>query len=252
MGVKSEKNKRKNLIKLESTSLQGGTVIVHTPTKSENLTILDPPMKSTQPIKTMQTRSSNRIRTPTAIVQPQMIKKQATVKRTPQKCRPGVKANHDESDLSPDEIERLRTRRERNKAAAARCRKRRMDPISTLEEEVDRHETKKRSLEEEIAQLKAAKEHLEYILAQHKAECKFAPTLDNPEMTLSAGSFGIKSEPVLVEPMEQINTIYNLNDQVSHLPTMMQPSKLKPKRPLTLNVNAQVPVTSSVEGIVIE
>ena len=58
--VKSEKNKRKNLIKLESTSLQGGTVIVHTPTKSENLTILDPPMKSTQPIKTMQTRSSNR------------------------------------------------------------------------------------------------------------------------------------------------------------------------------------------------
>ena len=134
------------------------------------------------------------------------MRRQANVKRTPlAKNRPGVKSRHDESDLSPQEVERLRVRRERNKAAAARCRKRRMDQISTLSEEVGRHEKKKRGLEEEIAQLKAAKEHLEYILAQHKAECKFAPTLDNPEMTLSAGSFGIKSEPVLVEPMEQIN-----------------------------------------------
>merc|ERR1711944_334143 len=235
--VKSEKNKRKNLIKLESTSLQGGTVIVHTPTKSENLTILDPPMKSTQPTKTMQTRSSNRIRTPTAIVQPQMIRKQATVKRTPQKCRPGVKANHDESDLSPEEVERLRIRRERNKAAAARCRKRRMDTISTLEEEVQQHEDKKRILEETIAELKAEKEQLEYILAQHKTECKFAPTLAHPEL-----SFAVKSEPVLVEPMEQTY-------QVEQLP--MTSTKPKPRRPLTLNVNAQIPVTS-VEGVVIE
>ena len=68
---------------------------------------------------------------------------------------------------------------------------------------------------------------------------------------MMSGSLGIKNEPVLVEPMEQFNTIYNLNDQVSNLPAI-QPSKLKPKRPLTLNVNAQVPVTSSVEGIVIE
>ena len=83
-----------------------------------------------------------------------MIRKQATVKRTPQKCRPGVKANHDESDLSPDEVERLRIRRERNKAAAARCRKRRMDTISTLEEEVQQHEDKKRILEETIAELR--------------------------------------------------------------------------------------------------
>merc|ERR1712049_35140 len=154
-----------------------------------------------------------------------MGKRQANVKRTPlAKNRPGVKSRHDESDLSPQEAERLRVRRERNKAAAARCRKRRMDQIDTLSEEVGRHEKKKRSLEEEIAQLKAAKEQLEYILAQHKTECKFAPTLANPEMM--SGSLGIKNEPVLVEPMEQFNTIYNLNDQV--------------------------PVTSSVEGIVIE
>lgn len=249
----TNKSKKQSFFKLDTGNWTGGTTTVVTPTQTENLTILD------KPRKVMLTRSSSRTRsTPTAavsasvIVQPltKTMKRQANVKRTPlAKNRPGVKSRHDESDLSPQEAERLRVRRERNKAAAARCRKRRMDQIDTLSEEVGRHEKKKRSLEEEIAQLKAAKEQLEYILAQHKTECKFAPTLANPEMM--SGSLGIKNEPVLVEPMEQFNTIYNLNDQVSNLPAI-QPSKLKPKRPLTLNVNAQVPVTSSVEGIVIE
>merc|ERR1712018_1036996 len=196
----------------------------------------------------MLTRSSSRTRsTPAAaavsasaavIVQPltKTMRRQANVKRTPvSKNRPGVKSRQDESELLPEEIERLRIRRERNKAAAARCRKRRMDQISTLSDEVERHEKKKRSLEEEIATLKAEKEQLEYILAQHKTECKFAPTLDpNPELL----AFAIKSEPVLVQPME-------------YCPSPI--SKLKAKRPLTLNVNAQVPVTTSnVEGVVIE
>ena len=182
-----------------------------------------------------------RTKSSTVIVQPMTMtkpKRQANVKRTPAKNRPGVKARQDEAELSPEEVERLRIRRERNKAAAARCRKRRMDQISTLTEEVDRHETKKRSLEEEIAQLKAEKEQLEYILAQHKTECKFAPTLAHPEL-----SFAVKSEPVLVEPMEQTY-------HAEQLP-MTSTTKPKPRRPLTLNVNAQIPVTS-VEGVVIE
>ena len=169
------------------------------------------------------------------------MKKQANVKRTPSsKNRPGVKAKQDEADMSAEEIERLRIRRERNKAAAARCRKRRLDQIDTLSEEVGRHEKKKRSLEEEIAQLKAEKEQLEYILAQHKAECKFAPTLANPQIMTA-----VKSEPpplpVLVQPIEQVN-VYEEQPMVSVGRT------LKPKRPLTLNVTAS-PV---VEGVVIE
>merc|ERR1712224_63401 len=140
--VKSEKNKRKNLIKLESTSLQGGTVIVHTPTKS---------------------------------------------------------------DLSPEEVERLRIRRERNKAAAARCRKRRMDTISTLEEEVQQHEDKKRILEETIAELRAEKMQLEYILSQHQAECKFN-SMPNVATTTSL-PIAVKSEPVLVESIEFVGSM---------------------------------------------
>jgi len=232
------KTKKQSFCKLD-TNWTGGTTTVITPTQSENLSILDPPKK------TMLTRSSSRTRTnPAVIVQPQStrpMKKQATIKRTPTKNRPGVKARQDEADMSPEEVERLRIRRERNKAAAARCRKRRMDQISTLSEEVNRHEKKKRTLEEEIAQLKAEKEQLEYILSQHKAECKFAPTLANPQICLA-----VKSEPVLVEPMEQI-TFFEDSVQQPH-----STRGLKPKRPLTLNVNAQVPVTTSVEGVVIE
>jgi len=238
--ISSAKSKKQSFFKLD-TNWTGGTTTVVTPTQSENLSILD------QPRKTMLTRSSSRTRTSPAasaiIVQQSTrpMKKQANVRRTPSKSRPGVKARQDEADLSPEEVERLRIRRERNKAAAARCRKRRMDQIETLSDEVGRHEKKKRSLEEEIAQLKAEKEQLEYILAQHKAECKFGPTLANPQMCLA-----VKSEPVLVEPMEQI-TVY-AEDQ----PVPVVGRALKPKRPLTLNVNAQVPVTSSVEGVVIE
>jgi len=228
--------KKPSFFKLDTGNWTGGITTVVTPTQTENLSILD-----SKPRPTMLTRSSSRTKSSTVIVQPMTMtkpKRQANVKRTPAKNRPGVKARQDEAELSPEEVERLRIRRERNKAAAARCRKRRMDQISTLTEEVDRHETKKRSLEEEIAQLKAEKEQLEYILAQHKTECKFAPTLAHPEL-----SFAVKSEPVLVEPMEQTY-------QVEQLP-MTSTTKPKPRRPLTLNVNAQIPVTS-VEGVVIE
>merc|ERR1711923_560119 len=94
------------------------------------------------------------------------------VKRTPLKSRPGVKATTNESELSPEETRKLQVRRERNKAAAARCRKRRMDQISYLSDEVQEHEEKKRALENTIAQLKAQKEELEYILSQHQSECQ--------------------------------------------------------------------------------
>lgn len=57
--------KRKNLIKLESNTFQGGCVIIGTtPTKSENLSILDPPPAKIAPesptTMTMKTRSSSR------------------------------------------------------------------------------------------------------------------------------------------------------------------------------------------------
>lgn len=230
-------NSRKSFVKLDSSSWQGGTTTVVTPTKSEQLTILDVPSSiSDIPVMTMKTRSSS-VRAPprtVAYVQPQSTRKHANVKRTP-KARPGVKAATNEFDLSPAEAEKLRIRRERNKAAAARCRKRRMDQISILTEEVEEHEEKKRILEGTIAQLKAQKEELEFILSQHQAECNLQVHQHLP-MT------AVKSEPVVVEPLEFMT-----------IAKPETPTKLKPKRPLTLNIaTANEAKSTSLEGVLID
>merc|ERR1712029_907424 len=55
------------------------------------------------------------------------------------------------------EEEKRRLRRDRNRLAAAKCRKRRLDQIETLQLEVDGWEKRNKKLEDEIAALKAKK-----------------------------------------------------------------------------------------------
>jgi hypothetical protein len=258
-----QEKKKKNPLKLESTPFVGGTVIIRTPTDSEQMTILDPVPASSAPMKpapsqilAMKTRSSSRTRTPTAVVQPQMVaRKQATVKRTPPKSRPGVKAVQDDSDLSPEEVERLRIRRERNKQAAARCRKRRMDTISTLEDEVRQLENKKRIHEDEIANLREEKMQLEYILSQHQAECKLFNQMSNFENDSSVPMslpMAVKSEPVVVQAIETFELNPNLSTAV--VAPRSSTGGLKPKRPLTLTISQSDAknTLSGVEGVTIE
>lgn len=260
-----QEKRKKNPLKLESTPFVGGTVIIRTPTDSEQMTILDPaPVQTNKPAPTnqilaMKTRSSSRIRTPTAVVQPQQIvvaaRKQATVKRTPPKSRPGVKAVQDDSDLSPEEVERLRIRRERNKQAAARCRKRRMDTISTLEDEVRQLENKKRIHEDEIANLREEKMQLEYILSQHQAECKLFNQMSNFENDSSVPMslpMAVKSEPVVVQAIETFELNPNLSTAV--VAPRSSTGGLKPKRPLTLTISQSDAknTLSGVEGVTIE
>jgi len=245
---------RKSFIKLDSSSWQGGTTTVVTPTKSEQLTILDVPTSLT----TMRTRSSRSNGKALAVVQQQpknhaktTPKKQANVRRTP-KSRPGVKATTNEFDLSPAEAQKLKVRRERNKAAAARCRKRRMDQISCLSDEVQVHEEKKMALENQIAQLKADKEHLEYILSQHQSECQLQIVREHQQTAVPC--IAVKSEPVLVETMELNPHVYILEKPTN---ATSAGRVLKPKRPLSLNIEsaqneaAKTPSTS-MEGIVID
>jgi len=261
-----QEKKKKNPLKLESTPFVGGTVIIRTPTDSEQMTILDPVPASSAPMKpapsqilAMKTRSSSRIRTPTAVVQPQQIvvaaRKQATVKRTPPKSRPGVKAVQDDSDLSPEEVERLRIRRERNKQAAARCRKRRMDTISTLEDEVRQLENKRHIHEDEIANLREEKMQLEYILSQHQAECKLFNQMSNFENDSSVPMslpMAVKSEPVVVQAIETFELNPNLSTAV--VAPRSSTGGLKPKRPLTLTISQSDAknTLSGVEGVTIE
>ncbi|XP_033216390.1 transcription factor kayak isoform X2 [Belonocnema kinseyi] len=78
--------------------------------------------------------------------------------------------------MSPEEEERRQIRRERNKMAAARCRKRRMDHTNALQEETEGLEQKKQNLQDEINQLKQAKDELEFILEAHRAVCRLRST----------------------------------------------------------------------------
>jgi len=76
------------------------------------------------------------------------------------------------SECTPEEETRKMMRRERNKQAAARCRKRRMDLTCSLQGEVDQWEDKVRSLKEELLQLESQKKGLEAVLRRHQGPCK--------------------------------------------------------------------------------
>jgi len=76
------------------------------------------------------------------------------------------------SECTPEEEGRRSLRRERNKQAAARCRKRRMDLTSTLQVEVDQWEDKVRALKDELLQLESQKKGLEAVLRRHQGPCK--------------------------------------------------------------------------------
>ncbi|XP_041468790.1 fos-related antigen 2-like isoform X2 [Lytechinus variegatus] len=77
-----------------------------------------------------------------------------------------------DDDLTPDEREKRRVRRERNKLAAAKCRQRRVDHTNTLINETEDWEEKNATLEQEISKLQQQKEQLEFILEAHKAMCR--------------------------------------------------------------------------------
>ncbi|XP_072172843.1 uncharacterized protein [Diadema setosum] len=91
-----------------------------------------------------------------------------------------------DDDLTPDEREKRRVRRERNKLAAAKCRQRRVDHTNTLITETEDWEEKNATLEQEITKLQQQKEQLEFILEAHKAMCR--KNKANKETTTTAST----------------------------------------------------------------
>ncbi|XP_034404085.1 protein fosB isoform X2 [Cyclopterus lumpus] len=77
----------------------------------------------------------------------------------------------DES-LTPEEEDKRRVRRERNKLAAAKCRNRRRELTDRLQSETDILEEEKAELEAEISELQKEKERLEFVLVAHQPSCK--------------------------------------------------------------------------------
>merc|ERR550519_347259 len=161
-----------------------------------------------------------------------------------------------DEELCPEEEERRRIRRERNKLAAARCRKKRVDQTETLQIEVNEWENKKRMLQEEIQSLQATKEELQFILDAHKSVCKQS---QSRVVLTSAESF----EPRVVvkaEPPTEVETVRHLThaeamDEVQvHSTTAATTSILgKPQRPVSLSLTSlKSNSMRSIEGIPID
>merc|ERR1712045_48501 len=141
--------------------------------------------------------------------------------------RPGRanKRKAEEELLDPEEDEKRKMRRNRNRLAAARCRQKRLDQIETLQVEVNNWEKKNRSLEEEVAALKADKEELQYILAAHRSTC---------------------SLQVKVEPGTEEESPVFVQVQSSQEPVKPQ----RPERPGSLSLTPLA--VNNIEGVAID
>lgn len=111
------------------------------------------------------------------------------------------------SNLSPEEEEKRRVRRERNKLAAARCRKRRVDQTNELLDKVNALEHEKTRLEKDIQELQTQKDDIQFILEAHKNQCK----LDTGNFTKF---FEIKPKLQFKEPQSHLPLIDKIKVEV--------------------------------------
>merc|ERR1712154_475887 len=135
----------------------------------------------------------------------------------------------DEELGDPEEAEKRAMGRDRNRLAAAKCRKRRLDQIERLQLEVDAWEQRNKKLEAEMAALRAEKEEMAFVLAAHQTTCRL--------QTDSVASVEVKIEPqpLVQEPQYIVNVPQ----------TQVTPSK--PARPVSLALAPR-----NIEGVTIE
>ncbi|XP_046877320.1 fos-related antigen 1a isoform X1 [Hypomesus transpacificus] len=108
----------------------------------------------------------------------------------------GSTRRRNDEHLSPEELERRKIRRERNKQAAAKCRNRRRELTDTLQTETDQLEGEKSRLQKEVAELQKEKEKLELVLEAHRPICKVQDSDSDSDPSTERPSLkAIKMEP---------------------------------------------------------
>ncbi|XP_014677654.1 PREDICTED: fos-related antigen 1-like [Priapulus caudatus] len=132
--------------------------------------------------------------------------------------------------LNPEEEAKRRVRRERNKLAAAKCRKRRLDHTNCLLMETDMLEDERSKIENEIAELQNQKEQLEFILQAHEPTCKrggatFA-TSDIPLIEPKLSSCGGLSRPTTLNVTSVLTTSVKQNGGALVSLPMLTPSNV--------------------------
>ncbi|MGH0147166.1 UNVERIFIED_CONTAM: hypothetical protein FKN15_041485 [Acipenser sinensis] len=109
-----------------------------------------------------------------------------------------------DEQLTPEEEEKRRIRRERNKLAAAKCRNRRRELTEQLQDETEMLEEEKAGLQKEIESLQKEKDKLEFVLVAHNPVCKLPPNQRHSQIQQSAPREGALA-PVVVkqEPLDE-------------------------------------------------
>jgi len=155
-----------------------------------------------------------------------------------------------DKNISPEEEERRAVRRERNKMAAARCRKRRLDHTNELLEETENLEEKKQNLQNELQQLQMQKEDLEFILEAHRASCRIkrgaSPpdikpfTFSGPKVVVGDMTIQVKDDPDAPQPPQK--------KPARPRPTSLAVGAINPRKPFD-PLDPGVPITTPTAGM---
>lgn len=156
------------------------------------------------------------------------------------------------ANLSPEEDAKRQLRRERNKLAAARCRKRRVDQTNELVDQVHGLEKERFKLQEEVQKLQAEKEDLDYVLSSHRNQCRMSMLIGmgpkspmdfkppHPHLMLIPK---IKEEPIddvmdeqLLPPPPKKLLLSTANPTISSVNQSLNTPTIRPSRPSSLNV----------------
>lgn len=158
------------------------------------------------------------------------------------------------ANLSPEEEEKRKLRRERNKMAAARCRKRRVDQTNELVDKVNLLEKEKQKLQNDIQELQVMKEDLQFCLESHRAQCRITINIVDRKSPMDfkpPHPHMLLVDKIKIEPMDNVMeddlplppppkklmlstanpTIGSVANQSLNTPTIC-----KPNRPMSLNV----------------
>lgn len=163
----------------------------------------------------------------------------------PRRKNMGGRRPKSSAHLSPEEEEKRKLRRERNKMAAARCRKRRVDQTNELVDKVTVLEKEKKKLQNEIEELQLVKDDLEFTLDTHRAQCRLVMERKNPLdfkphiMLIEK----IKEEPLdsvlddeLLPPPPKKLMLSTANPIIASVNQSLNTPPVRPSRPSSLNV----------------
>ncbi|KPP72383.1 fos-related antigen 2-like, partial [Scleropages formosus] len=135
-----------------------------------------------------------------------------------------VRCKRDEQ-LTPEEEEKRRIRRERNKMAAAKCRSRRRELTDRLQGETEKLEEEKAGLQKEIETLQLEKDKLELVLVSHKPICQLAHE-DQSQDCNSLALAGYRTPGAVVVKQEPLEDFYE--QEVALSSHKVPPSVIKP------------------------